>query len=75
MFSKDLELSIATLFDRAHEANIQYITVEHLLLMILSDFEVEEFFKSQNIQLENPPDNDSEVTRDELVTITNILNF
>ena len=26
----------------------------------------------QNIQLENPPDNDSEVTRDELVTITNI---
>ena len=53
MFSKDLELSIATLFDRAHEANIQYITVEHLLLMILSDFEVEEFFKSQNIQIEN----------------------
>ena len=40
MFSKDLELSIATLFDRAHEANIQYITVEHLLLMILNDFEV-----------------------------------
>ena len=53
MFSKDLELSIATLFDRAHEANIQYITVEHLLVMILSDFEVEEFFKSQNIQIEN----------------------
>ena len=53
MFSKDLELSIANLFDRAHDANIQYITVEHLLLMILSDFEVEEFFKSQNIQLEN----------------------
>ena len=53
MFSKDLELSIATLFDRAHEANIQYITVEHLLLMILNDFEVEEFFKSQNIQIEN----------------------
>ena len=26
----------------------------------------------QNIELENPPDNDSEVTRDELVTITNI---
>ena len=53
MFSKDLELSIATLFDKAHEANIQYITVEHLLLMILSDFEVEEFFKSQNIQIDN----------------------
>ena len=26
----------------------------------------------QNIELENPPDNDSKVTRDELVTITNI---
>ena len=35
MFSKELELSIASLFDKAHEANIQYITVEHLLLMIL----------------------------------------
>ena len=34
MFSKELELSIAALFDKAHEANIQYITVEHLLLMI-----------------------------------------
>ena len=38
MFSKDLELSIA---------------VEHLLLMILSDFEVKEFFKSQDIQIES----------------------
>ena len=35
MFSKDLELSIASLFDKAHEANIQYITVEHLLLICL----------------------------------------
>ena len=26
MFSKELELSIASLFDKAHEANIQYIT-------------------------------------------------
>ena len=47
MFSKELELSIASLFDKAHEANIQYITVEHLLLMILSDYEVKEFFKSE----------------------------
>ena len=37
MFSKELELSIASLFDKAHEANIQYITVEHLLLMILNE--------------------------------------
>ena len=48
MFSKELELSIASLFDKAHEANIQYITVEHLLLMILSDYDVKEFFKSEN---------------------------
>ena len=51
MFSKELELSIASLFDKAHEANIQYITVEHLLLMILSDYEVKEFFKSEDVQL------------------------
>ena len=53
MFSKELELSIASLFDKAHEANIQYITVEHLLLMILSDYEVKEFFKSEDVQLES----------------------
>ena len=53
MFSKELELSIASLFDKAHEANIQYITVEHLLLMILSDFDVKEFFKSNDIKIEN----------------------
>ena len=52
MFSKELELSIASLFDKAHEANIQYLTVEHLLLMILSDYEVDEFFKSKNISTE-----------------------
>ena len=51
MFSKELELSIAALFDKAHEANIQYITVEHLLLMIMSDFDVKEFFKSKGISL------------------------
>ena len=52
MFSKELELSIASLFDKAHEANIQYLTVEHLLLMILSDYEVDEFFKSKTISAE-----------------------
>jgi hypothetical protein len=30
MFSKDLEVSIANLFDKAQEINIQYLTVEHL---------------------------------------------
>tara|TARA_B100001173_G_scaffold32050_1_gene24917 strand:- start:1198 stop:3438 length:2241 start_codon:yes stop_codon:yes gene_type:complete len=53
MFSKELELSIATLFDKAHEAGVQYITVEHLLLMILNDFDVIEFFKSENIKIDN----------------------
>ena len=52
MFSKELELSIASLFDKAHEANIQYLTVEHLLLMILSDYEVDEFFKSKTVSTE-----------------------
>ena len=52
MFSKELELSIASLFDKAHEANIQYLTVEHLLLMILNDYEVDEFFKSKTVLTE-----------------------
>ena len=53
MFSKELELSIAALFDKAHEANIQYITVEHLLLMIMNDFDVKEFFKSKGISIDS----------------------
>ena len=57
MFSKELELSIASLFDKAHEANIQYITVEHLLLMILDDFDVAEFFKSQNLKIDKLKEN------------------
>ena len=57
MFSKELELSIASLFDKAHEANIQYITVEHLLLMILDDFDVAEFFKSHNLKIDNLKEN------------------
>jgi len=57
MFSKELELSIASLFDKAHEANIQYITVEHLLLMILNDFDVIDFFKTKEINIESLKDN------------------
>ena len=56
MFSKELELSIAALFDKAHEANIQYITVEHLLLMIMSDFDVKEFFKTKVISIDSLKD-------------------
>ena len=51
MFSKDLELSIAALFDKAQESNIQYITVEHLFLMILSDSDVISCLNSHNVNL------------------------
>ena len=67
MFSKELELSIASLFDKAHEANIQYITVEHLLLMILSDYEVKEFFKSEDVQLESIKQDLNEHLKDSIV--------
>ena len=67
MFSKELELSIASLFDKAHEANIQYITVEHLLLMILSDYEVKEFFKSEGVQLESIKQDLNEHLKDSIV--------
>ncbi len=67
MFSKELELSIASLFDKAHEANIQYITVEHLLLMILSDYEVKEFFESEDVQLESIKQDLNEHLKDSIV--------
>ena len=48
MFSKELEQSIASLFDQAQDKNIQYITIEHLLLMILNDFDVADALESFN---------------------------
>jgi ATP-dependent Clp protease ATP-binding subunit ClpA len=56
MFSKDLEVSIANLFDKAHELNIQYLTVEHLFLMILSDFDVKDFIESHDVRIETLKD-------------------
>ena len=56
MFSKDLEVSIANLFDKAHEINIQYLTVEHLFLMILSDFDVKDFIESHDVRIETLKD-------------------
>ena len=47
MFSKELEISIASLFDQAQEINIQYLTVEHLFLMILNDFDVKDLYESK----------------------------
>jgi len=52
MFSKELEISIASLFDQAQEANIQYITVEHLLLTILNDYDVKDCLESSDIHIE-----------------------
>jgi ATP-dependent Clp protease ATP-binding subunit ClpA len=52
MFSKELEISIASLFDKAHEINIQYLTVEHLFLMILNDYDVKDFIESKDIILD-----------------------
>ena len=52
MFSKELEQSIASLFDQAQEKNIQYITIEHLLLMILSDFEVTDALQDLSVNKE-----------------------
>ncbi len=51
MFSKELEQSISSLFDQAQKSDIEYITIEHLLLMILSDFDVKDFLKSNGINI------------------------
>ena len=51
MFSKELEQSISSLFDQAQKTDIEYITIEHLLLMILSDFDVKDFLKSNVINV------------------------
>ena len=56
MFSKDLEVSIANLFDKAQEINIQYLTVEHLFLMILNDFDVKDFIEVQNVNVDSLKD-------------------
>ena len=56
MFSKDLEVSIANLFDKAQEINIQYLTVEHLFLMILNDYDVKDFIEGQNVSVETLKD-------------------
>ena len=51
MFSKELEQSISSLFDQAQKTDIEYITIEHLLLMILGDFDVKDFLKSNGINV------------------------
>ena len=56
MFSKDLEVSIANLFDKAQEINIQYLTVEHIFLMILNDYDVKDFIEAQNVSVDSLKD-------------------
>ena len=51
MFSKELENSISSLFDQATKTGLQYITVEHLLLMIMNDFEVRDALKASKCNL------------------------
>ena len=51
MFSKELEQSISNLFDEAQKSNIEYITIEHLLLMILNDFDVKESLLSCDVNI------------------------
>ena len=51
MFSKELENSISSLFDQATKTGLQYITVEHLLLMIMEDFEVRDSLKASNCNI------------------------
>ena len=53
MFSKELEQSISNLFDGAKKARIEYLTVEHLLLMILNDSDVRLLFKDLDVNVLN----------------------
>ena len=51
MFSKELEQSIANLFDQAQDQNLEYLTIEHLLLMLLSDFEVRQALETNDLNI------------------------
>ena len=75
MFSKELELSIASLFDKAHEANIQYITVEHLLLMILNDYDVKDCLETNNIHIETLKNSIEEHLKKNIVTRIDFKEF
>jgi ATP-dependent Clp protease ATP-binding subunit ClpA len=52
MFSKELEQSIANLFDQAQDQNLEYLTIEHLLLMLISDFEVRQALETNDVNLQ-----------------------
>ena len=64
MFSKELEQSIANLFDQAQDQNIEYLTIEHLLLMLISDFDVRQALETNDVNLNTLRENLEEHVRD-----------
>jgi len=64
MFSKDLEQSIANLFDRAQDQNLEYLTIEHLLLMLISDYDVRQALETNDVNLNTLRENLEEHVRD-----------
>ena len=68
MFSKELEQSIANLFDQAQDQNLEYLTIEHLLLMLISDFEVREALETNDVNLATLRENLEEHIRDNTPT-------
>ena len=64
MFSKELEQSIANLFDQAQDQNLEYLTIEHLLLMLISDFEVRQALESNDVNIATLRENLEEHVRD-----------
>ena len=51
MFSKELEQSIANLFDQAQDKNLEYLTIEHLLLMLITDYEVRQALETNDVNI------------------------
>ena len=64
MFSKELEQSIANLFDQAQDQNLEYLTIEHLLLMLLSDFEVRQALETNEVNIATLRENLEDHVRD-----------
>ena len=64
MFSKELEQSIASLFDQAQDQNLEYLTIEHLLLMLISDYDVRQSLETNDVNLNTLRENLEEHVRD-----------
>ncbi len=64
MFSKELEQSIANLFDQAQDRNLEYLTIEHLLLMLITDYEVRQALETNDVNIATLRENLEEHVRD-----------